>query len=147
MQVYAFIDTNVLLHYSFFRDVDWAAVVGVRKVVLVFAPVVLTELDHHKWSGSRRERKQAKVVIKALDELGLSKMPVRLREGVGVMAIANEPNELVFRREQLHAGVADDRLLASLLSFRDECGNDDRALLMTADAGLRIKARGGGRSS
>ena len=58
MQVYAFIDTNAPLHYSFFRDVDWAAVVGVRKVVLVFAPVVLTELDHHKWSGSRRERKQ-----------------------------------------------------------------------------------------
>ena len=80
-------------------------------------------------------------MIKALDELGLSKMPVRLREGVGVMAIANEPNELVFRREQLHAGVADDRLLASLLSFRNECGNDDRALLMTADGGLRIKAR------
>ena len=51
MEVFAFIDTNVLLHYRFFRDVDWAAALDEPEVVLVLAPVVLSELDDHKWSG------------------------------------------------------------------------------------------------
>ena len=41
MEVFAFIDTNVLLHYRFFRDVDWVAALDEPEVVLVLAPVVL----------------------------------------------------------------------------------------------------------
>ena len=72
MPVFAFIDTNVLLHYRFFRDVDWAAVVSAPEVVLVFAPVVLSELDEHRRSGSRREKPRAKAVLQDIDDLGLA---------------------------------------------------------------------------
>ena len=47
MEVFAFIDTNVLLHYRFFRDVDWAAALDEPEVVLVLAPVVHR---HHVWA-------------------------------------------------------------------------------------------------
>lgn len=29
MEIFVFIDTNVLLHYRFFDEVDWAAQLGV----------------------------------------------------------------------------------------------------------------------
>ena len=52
MKVFAFIDTNVLLHYRFFRDVDWAAALDEPEVVLVLAPVVLgSESGDQVWKG------------------------------------------------------------------------------------------------
>lgn len=140
METYAFVDTNVLLHYRFFRDVDWAAALGVRPVTLVFAPVVLAELDQLKWAGSRREKSRAKAVLAALDDLGLAATSVALRPGVNVAAASLEPDEALFGRHQLHPAVNDDRLLASLFGWahgRDDC----RVLLLTADAGIRVKAR------
>ena len=141
MQVFAFIDTNVLLHYRFFREVDWAAALGESEVVLVLAPAVLSELDEHKWSGSRREKARAKAVLKAIDEIELAAETIGIRAGVGVMGIGHEPAEAVFSRYCLRGGVNDDQLLASLLAFREERGADDQVLLVTADAGLRVKAR------
>ena len=93
MQVFAFIDTNVLLHYRFFREVDWAAALGESEVVLVLAPAVLSELDEHKWSGSRREKARAKAVLKTIDEIELAAETVGIRAGVGVMGIGHEPAE------------------------------------------------------
>ena len=142
MEVFAFIDTNVLLHYHFFRDVDWAAELDEPEVVLVLAPVVLSELDDHKWSGSRREKARAKGVLKAIDEIELADEAIGIRKGVSVMGIGHEPAEAVFARYRLQGGVKDDRLLASLLAFREERGSNHRVLLVTADAGLRVKARG-----
>ena len=60
MRVFAFVDTNVLLHYRFFRDVDWAEELGADEATLVFAPVVVEELDEQKWAGTRRARARAK---------------------------------------------------------------------------------------
>ena len=142
VEVFAFIDTNVLLHYSFFCDVDWAAALDEPEVVLVLAPVVLSELDDHKWSGSRREKARAKGVLKAIDKIELAAEAIGIRKGVSVMGIGHEPAEAVFARYRLQGGVNDDRLLASLLAFREERGSNHRVLLVTADAGLRVKARG-----
>lgn len=141
VQVFAFIDTNVLLHYRFFRDVDWAAALGVPEVILVLSPVVLAELDDHKWSGSRREKSRAKAVLKAIDDMELAADAVGVRAGVSVVGIGHEPDETAFNRYRLQGGVKDDRLLASLLAFREECETQGRVLLVTADAGLRVKAR------
>ena len=141
MKVFAFIDTNVLLHYRFFLDVDWVAALDEPEVVLVLAPVVLSEIDDHKWSGSRREKARAKGVLKAIDEIELAAEAIGIREGVSVMGIGHEPAEAVFASYRLQGGVKDDRLLASLLAFCEEQGSNHRVLLVTADAGLRVKAR------
>jgi hypothetical protein len=80
VQVFVFVDTNVLLHYQFFDVVDWSAQLGVAHVTLVSAPVVLSELDRHKWAGSRREKARAKSVLKTIDSFGL---PIRRRSPRG----------------------------------------------------------------
>lgn len=141
MQLFAFVDTNVLLHFQFFADVDWAKQFGVDAVTLVFAPVVLAELDQHKWGGSRREKTRAKAVLKRLDALNLSPSAVAVRPGVSAMALIAEPPDSVFAQHRLDAHVGDDRLLASVLSF-DGAAPGDRVLILTGDSGLRVKARG-----
>jgi hypothetical protein len=134
VRVFAFLDMNVLLHYRFFADVDWAAQLRVDAVTLVFAPVVLSELDQHKWNGGRRERSRAKAVLKNLDLLGLSAAAVNGRPGVSAVAIVTEPPDAVIAQHRLDPHVADDRLLASLLSF-DGAAAGDRVLVLTGDAG------------
>ena len=140
MQVFAFIDTNVLLHYRFFREADWLTITGVEALVIVFAPVVLSELDEHKWSGSRRERPRAKAVLKVIDDLSVAADPVEIRPGVSVLTLPEEPQDATFASHRLQPSSKDDRLLASLFEFRDR---DDaiRVLLLSADGGLRVKAR------
>jgi hypothetical protein len=141
VKLFAFIDTSVLLHYRFFRNVDWPTVLGSPEVVLVFAPVVLSELDRHKWAGARKEKARARAVVRALEELALVANDVPVRDHVSARGLAEEPDDSVFGRLRLQPSVADDRLLASLMSFA--LGEEDghRVALLSADAGLRMKAR------
>ncbi len=140
MRLLAFIDTNVLLHYQFFRDVNWPEELGAEEVTLVFAPVVVEELDNRKWAGPRRERDRAKKVLKALKDLGLSTTPVTMRSGVQVVALDEEPLDALFVHHRLQPRISDDRLLASILAFSEAQGDTAAIVLLTADTGLSVKA-------
>ena len=48
MRVFVFIDTNILLHYQFFCDVNWAKELQTEEAVLVFVSVVIEELETRK---------------------------------------------------------------------------------------------------
>jgi hypothetical protein len=140
MRAFVFVDTNVLLHYQFFDEVDWPRQLLAGAVTIIFAPVVLAELDRHKWSGSRREKARAKSVLKKVATLSLSATPVTVRAGVEAVALDAEPPDPVFAQHRLHMQASDDRLLASMLEFRD--GHpEDRVLILSADSGLSVKAR------
>jgi hypothetical protein len=140
VHAFVFDDTNVLLHYQFFDEVDWHTQLGVTSVTLVFAPVILAELDRHKWSGSRREKARAKSVLKKIASLGLLTTPVSLRPGVDAMALDAEPPDALFMQHRLHPQASDDRLLASLLGFGEERPGN-RVMILSADTGLGVKAR------
>ena len=136
---FALTDTNVFIHYEFFRNVDWAAELGARPVTLVLPSVVLEELDKRKWAGTRREKERAKAVLRTLKELGLSTTPVEIRPGVSVMALDDEPDDAFMAQHRLQPRAADDRLLASAIAFKSS-RPDARVLVLTGDTGLSIKA-------
>ena len=46
-----FIDSNVLLHYRFFDELDWTTLIKADEVVLTICAPVIRELDRKKWSG------------------------------------------------------------------------------------------------
>ena len=139
-RVLAFVDTNVLLHYRFFRDVDWAEELGADEATLVFAPVVVEELDEQKWAGTRRARGRAKKVLKALKGLGLSATPGEMRPGVQIVALDEEPSDALFVHHRLQPRISDDRLLASVLAFAASQTSDAVIKVLTADMGLTVKA-------
>jgi hypothetical protein len=140
MTVFVLIDTNVLMQYRFFDEVDWPKELSVQDVMLVFAPVVFVELDRYKWAGSRRQKERARAVLKKLNTLALSTTPVAIRPGVQALAPDAEPPDELFTQHRLHPQSSDDRLLASYFSFRDEHAAD-RLLVLSADSGLATKAR------
>ncbi len=139
-RVYAFVDTNLLIQFRFFRHIDWPALLCAKHVVLVMAPAVLGEIDHFKHYGTKRQKDRARAVSKAFDELELSDEPVRLRDGVEIVAISNEPDKATFESEHLQPDVPDDRLLAALIEFRAGLTSGD-VVLVTDDTNLRVKAR------
>jgi hypothetical protein len=77
MPVCVFIDTNVLMQFRMFDQVDWAKELGVQELTLIFAPVVFSELDKYKWAGTRRQKERARTVVKKVNTLALSTTPVR----------------------------------------------------------------------
>jgi rRNA-processing protein FCF1 len=143
VEVFVFPDTNVFLHFQFFDEVDWAAQLGVKRVRIVLTQPVLAELDDHKFSGTRREKARAQKVLKRLDALDLSTKPVQLRPGVSVVALDSEPTDAVFGQHRLSPQINDDRLAASVLEFID-ANPGCRAIVVTDDTGLRVKARARG---
>lgn len=140
LRVFVFPDTNVFLHFQFFDEVDWPAHLDVKEVTLVLTQAVLGELDEKKWSGTRREKARAQKVMKRLDALELSTTAVRLRQGLSIMALDSEPGNELFAQHRLSAQVIDDRLVASVLEFKDAAS--DRVVILSDDTGLRVKAKG-----
>lgn len=138
--LYAFVDTNLLMQFQFFRDVDWPNLLDATHVVLVVTPAVLGEIDHFKHNGTKRQKNRARAVSNAFDELELSDELVPVRAGVAIMAIADEPDSATFEKYRLQPDVKDDRLLAALIEFRDRLP-DDTVVLVTDDTNLRVKAR------
>ena len=138
MRVFAFIDTNAAA-LSILSRRELVKELSAEEATLVFAPVVVEELDKKKWGGARRDRIRAKKVLRALKSLGLSATPVAMRPGVKIMALDEEPADALFAHHRLQPRVSDDRLLASVLAFKEARGSGAAIVVLTADIGLSVK--------
>jgi len=135
---FLFVDTNVFLHFQFFRDVDWCGECGAKAVTLVLAPVILDELDDKKREGSRRDKSRAQAVLRAIGGLDLAKGPAVLRPGVSVEALDDEPDDNCFAQHRLRPRNGDDRLIASALSFQ-AVNPEAQVSILSDDTGLGIR--------
>ena len=73
-----FIDTNIFLHFTFFTDIEWPAVVDAGGVTIVLPPVTMGELDKHKYNQkSDAVKKRAEKVTRRLAQLFRAKGDVR----------------------------------------------------------------------
>lgn len=133
-----FIDTNILLHYQNFEQIDWVNIVNAERVELRFPRIVIQELDKHKYSSSSKLRDRATKVIRKLHQLADSGFKVNLKANVDVYFEVNNVTD--FAAFNLDPNSQDDKLLASILSFRDEY-SDLSVALVAADLGLRLKAK------
>jgi hypothetical protein len=55
---HVFIDTNVAMHYQRPDQIDWKKLTGSDSVVLVAAPVLLSELERQKIHNPSRKLKE-----------------------------------------------------------------------------------------
>ena len=120
---YCFIDTNVLIHFQTFDEVDWPTVFQVDQVCLVLGPVVMAELNQHKDDSSHGWRqKRARMLVGKLSALLKEKpldQPVEVRQGVSIFDIPKEP-VVDWKALGLDPRVNDDRLLASIIEFTND---------------------------
>ena len=130
---YIFLDTNILLHFMPFDQIKWEAITGCVEYKICFAPIVLNELDGHKYSSNKKLSRRAKSIASKIDSL------IEVEQNK-VLFITNRPNKNTFKNNQLSRKDQDDNLIASIIEF-SEANHNQTVLLVTHDTGPRLKAK------
>jgi predicted ribonuclease YlaK len=136
---FAFIDTSIFLHYQPFDHVNWLGMLEVKSAALVIAPITISELNDKKDESTPKLRQRAASVLKKLEILWTKGPPFQVRPGLGLLLQDVEPS-IDYAAYQLDYRSQDDRLLAAVLQFR-ATNAEAQLILITADFGLRVKAR------
>jgi hypothetical protein len=136
---FAFVDTSIFLHYRPFDELDWLSLLGAKSVTLVTAPITVTELDQKKDDSKTKLRERAASVLKKLEMLWSAGGDSEVRPGVKIRLLHAEP-AIDYTARHLDYRSQDDRLLASVLEFRDSHPGATVAIV-TGDFGLRVKGR------
>jgi hypothetical protein len=121
-EVYCFLDTDVLMHFTDFDQVDWITFLNAKKVYLILPITVVHELNQHKDDGGkpRLQQRARDLLPKIAKILRGAKAPVYIKEGVFIMSSHKEPR-IEWSELELDENVQDDRILARLLLFKEEC--------------------------
>lgn len=142
--IYAFLDTNTLIQFQMFNEVDWPKLLGAKEVVLVLDDTVQGELDKFKDDGTnlgRRDRvRNIQSVFKRYIKSGKQTDPVLIRPNVSLLALFTSPM-VDWIAEELDRTVADDRLVASMIQFSNKVIRNN-ILLVSNDSRPRHKAEG-----
>ena len=134
----AILDTNVLMQCLRPDQIDWNLVVGENDVRLMLPLRVIEELDTKKYAGTDRQRRVARNVLPWLDQLLAGNIlgPVSAR-GPGNTTIEVMPID----RPRWRPSDADEEILEAFQEVRQFTG---RGKLITADTGMRMRARAEG---
>lgn len=131
------VDTNVLLHYQSFDEVDWRIFASGEPILLAIIPNVLRELDNKKFSESPRVRDRAKKVLKKVAALvKKNDRSVSFREGCEILLFGHIPATEI-SKEGLDSGLTDDILVAVALKLAAGGG---QVTVVSADLVVRLKA-------
>ncbi len=136
-RIAAFPDTNLFLHYRPVNEIDWCSLLQASAVEIKIAPVVTRELEEQKTlHQSRKLRERAATALKLLHKyLGQS----QVRDGVTLEFLIKEPTTEFAASRGLNLQLGDDRLVGTLLLYRDEYP-DIPCALVTSDLPLTVKA-------
>ena len=135
---YVFLDTNIFIHFSDFEQLDWQTIIDTKKdIVITLAPIVIDELDKHKYNKNPKISKRVKKILpkieKYIDNPELCKYDFKY--------IFSRPLEITFTENKLDRNEQDDCLLATIIEFSKTLANSESLVYITNDVGPRLKAK------
>jgi len=140
MKLFAFLDTNIFLHYETIDHIDWQSHFESDEIVLIIAPVVIRELNRHKdFPSSPKPRDRAAASLSRLHEWLDREAPIFIRSAVELQFHAVDPL-LDFASEKLSRDIPDDHLIATVIEFRSE-NPSGKTVIVTDDLGLKLKSK------
>jgi len=137
MTVGLLLDTNFFLHFRAFEEIDWTNLGIASDVELVVCPVVVRELERHKYDTRPKIQKRARRAVKALLEILEAEQPLT-RTGVRLAIVAEEPLEILASRP-LDSTLPDDVLVAHALQLADSDAYDS-VVIISDDEGVLLKS-------
>jgi hypothetical protein len=135
---YLFLDTNIFIHFIDFEQIDWSSETqSSDKVIITIAPIVIDELDKHKYNKSNRISNRIKKLLPKIENS--IENPDLLKYQIKI--IDKRPSEETFRENHLDKTEQDDSLLAAIIEFKQYINDGDRIIYITNDFGPRLKAK------
>lgn len=129
---YLFVDTNILLHFKAFDEIKWKDFIE-SEFQIVIAPVILYELDKHKYNNNPKISKRSKgIVSKILLHIDNRSYPISI--------LQQRPPLEILKNYQLNADHQDDLLMASIIHFSQSISDDDKCFLVTDDTFASIRS-------
>jgi predicted ribonuclease YlaK len=135
--VYAFLDTNTVLHFKRPDLIDWNELIDATTIFVVVTPVLVRELEQQKiHNRSRKLRERAQSILSWLANFVDEENASEIRSGIHLLFLRYSPS-INFDENKLSRLISDDELIASTLEFKSQHGAD--VVVSTADLGLRMK--------
>ncbi len=129
-----FLDTNSLIHYRLFSEIDWINELATKEVEIIICPTVLQELDRKKFAELDIDiRNRCKKIISKLSEYASGDT---IKENVSINFLNKEP-KIDWSNEGLSSDIPDDRIIASVLEYEDL----QNLVIVSSDLGLKLKSR------
>lgn len=143
--LYCFLDTNVLLQYQMFDEINWTKVLQAKKVCLVIPRQVIRELDNHKnHSTSKRVKNRSRIVIRKIAEY-TDQDGGTVRKSVLLQVQTDAPTQKWLEDNSYNPTDGDDRIVGEVHYFIQNVKQDtDDVILVAEDYGARIKAKASG---
>ncbi len=132
-----FLDSNILLHYKIFTDIDWIKVSEDSRCKIVIAPIVIEELDKIK-IGNNTISKRARTILTRIENI-IEYQNTEIRKHVDFEVILSRPNDETFKLNRLDFKKQDDQLLASIIEYREQHPGD-LIYLCSSDIGPRLRS-------
>ena len=136
-EIFAFVDTNILLHFKPLVEIDWCTLLSAKSVTLVLCLPVIQELDHKKYDSRLGDR--ASRALKEIDEYDTAVKP--LKPGVH-LEIYNEELRHDEFRGSLSPDSPDDRIVHLVKKYKE--AHVGRAVcVVAADFGIKKRCQAG----
>jgi hypothetical protein len=124
--LYCFFDTNILLHFTTFDEVDWLKFLNAPQVYLILTRPVLREMNKFKDDRTVAwRRNRAHMLLSKIEALlpQSAEVPVHIKDSVDtvfLLDIPREPDAEWIRKHVLDPEVTDDRILACILRYQEQ---------------------------
>lgn len=133
-----FLDTNILLHFKSFLEIDWIKVCEDDKCKIVITPIVIQELDKYKIGNDERS-KRARRILQLIEEF-VENQKKEIRKNVELIIIIQRPNTNIYKTHHLDQKEQDNQLLASIIEYQQK-NKDDQICLCSFDVGPRLRSQ------
>lgn len=137
--LFIFLDALIFLHYKNINDIDWDKIVNNKVITLVICLSIINELDKKKHEGRQIIKERARKSLRFIESIMESQGKI-LRKEIRFKYLNEEPKDEYFNNFRLETKSGDDRLLCSILKYKDDSVNAD-VLLATDDTGLKLRAK------
>jgi hypothetical protein len=134
---FLFLDSNILLHYKFFTEIDWRKMAAADTVELLIPCTVTGTLDKKKYDSADSVVKER--ARKVIDRFLTHEDGSPVQKNVTLSLLDHEP-DTDFAQHGLSRESEDDRIIAEILLYR-EAYPDRQLSVVSADAGMTLKCK------
>lgn len=129
---YAFLDTNMLLHYKVFEGMPWSEILGDDEYRFIICQKVFDEIDKHKDGDKTKLRNRAKKInkylISYLDEKPMSHLSIEF---------CPNPSKVSTERIDFDTSSSDEYIVFAAYEFDSQ---DNRKVIVLGDGGMKLRA-------